>query len=272
MSKAILSHLAAVQYGTIYNFYGRHSKTLKGSLVWATRKFAEMEKAGLIRNIPTVEYGTPMRYNTFYYCTPKGAKLVDMGDDYKYREPRTKHNAEHESAKIDIALSFILGYPDLIPTFEYDRTLYTEKGKPYTPDIIVTLKTPDFSKAYQFIVEIERFREPSRVKSEKIDLIETLKPWQHYRLSFYTKALIVYTHRSFNPFWRPQQYDPTSPDAPQDISKRTALVNENLKTLIRLSASLPEGKYFFLPFHAFPRLHERIWLTSEGHRVSLINQ
>ena len=207
-TERILNQLLSVQYATINNFFSRTATSLKGSRLMASKIFRRLEAKGLIRPIPYNELARNPQQEQFYQITHKGAKEIGRLGDYAYKEMKAIENAKHESSKIDIALSFLLGYPNYLIALDYNASL-----DGYKPDILVKMTSPDLSKKYDFIVEIERKDHPGRTLEEKIKRIEKVLArlnFKKYGLSDKVKVLIVWNNRSFNPYWRPQEYERVS--------------------------------------------------------------
>lgn len=173
-------------------------------------------------------------------------------------------NVKHESSKIDIAQSFVLGYPDYIIELDYYANL-----DGYRPDIVVRMTSPDLAKYHTFLVEIERKAHPRRTINETIKKAESVLgrlDYKRYRLSPHTKVLVVWNNMQFDPLLRPMQY------GEQPHSGRLAFLETQFETLLKQCKMmhLLNSRYRFIPFSEFTGVHKPIWRTIDGGRVALI--
>lgn len=257
----ILNQLLTLKFATINNFFSRSASTVKGSRLQVYYDFRELEKKGLIRPIPYDELARNRQIEQFYQITYKGAKSIGRLEEYSQKEVKAIANIKHESAKIDIAMSFLLGYPDYAVDFDYNASI-----DGYRPDILVRMSTPDLKKKYTFIVEIERKQHPGRTYEEKIKKIEKVLAKLNYRkygLTDHTKVLIVWNNMSFNPFWRPQEYG--------NFKGQKEVLERHFELLLEICKNLPSYRYRFIPFSEFANLHKPVWHTPSGERMMLIN-
>lgn len=248
----ILKDLHAVGFATKYNFMGLKAKTKESAIINATIKFNKLLNGGFIKEVRYTIPGRLGRREQFYTISPKGAKYI--GEPYRNIDTKSSSliNIFHESAKIDIALSFIRLYRDHEVILKYDYIIEDKQGRFYKPDIFVTLKHKVNNREYSFLVEIER-RKHHAIKREKYPRLKALKPFKDH-----TKILIVYVDPDWNVFLRPQMYEDTS------------FVDRNFKSLLN-KTDLPNHAYRLMPFYNFYRLHETVWFRPDGERIKLIN-
>jgi hypothetical protein len=255
MRDNILDQLITLQYATANNFYSPRAKNPLGAVLNARKHFAFLEKQGYIRRLPLDEKPKNKMRETFYQVTAKGAHRADRRLEYRYKEYKAITNVKHESMKIDVAMSFLRGWPDWLINFDYKRSI---AGK--APDIFVTMRDRD--DKYCFVVEIERKRSPSRV------LMETAKKWENIKfhkfgLPIMTKVLIVYAPNYFDVLIRPNQY--------AEIWPQVAEVKKDFERLI-LNAKGLSDKFLFLPFYDFDKSSQAVWHRPDGEKKMLINK
>lgn len=198
-----LEELLTVQYATINNLYSYNGKTYKGSVLQADKDIKKFLKAGWVAQIPFDVKPRSKRQQYFYYVTRKGAKAIDREEDFKQKFTKALNNAEHESAKIDIALSFVRNFPD----YEFDFNYKADLDK-LRPDILIKAKNAD-GKEFHFLVEIERKKDLSRVYREKLQKYNKhIKAglFKKNNLSPNTRVLFVLTTTKFDVYLRPNQY------------------------------------------------------------------
>lgn len=262
--KLLLNNLLDIGgIGTLNNLYSPNAKTYNGSLLYTRKLFKTYLAEGLIVKINPI--GRPgNKCNEVFYCiTKRGADYIGRSEEYKYKKyQKSPNNVMHESAKFDIALSFIRSFPQFKFTFRYDASFYGVR-----PDILMRIENHT-KKATQFLlIEIERKKTVDRVFNEKIKryeaMFEQIKKNKSHNLSHFT-VLFIYTDIWFDVFLRPQQFF-----EPQVIQK-IEHVNTLLKNLIHHYCKyLPESRYRFTAFHNYYRLHEAVWLTPVGNRIQL---
>lgn len=262
----LLEAIASVQFASKYNisaFTRKTADTLEGSMKEPRRLFRQLLAAKLIAPIPVYGFGKQHSHNTFYRATRRGHTAIE-GRQYRYIEPKSMNQIDHQSGLADIMLGFIYGYPEYAVEIDYGKTFEIGKNDRYTPDAYVKLTGLD-GKEYHFIVEFERTREAVEIRREKLSRNEKITDFKRYGLPEKTKFLYVYAYERFNIFWRPVQYgDP-------EIKTMIKATADRFNNLIRLSQDLPDYKYRFMPFQEFYRLNEPVWITPQNKKVSLIN-
>ena len=244
----LLNKLLTVRFGTINNFYSRSAVTEDGMYLQPTRHFKALLKKGLIRQLGEKTYN--YRRLQFFTINKKGADYIGRGDDYSYTEIKSPDNIKHESAKIDIALSFYEINSDY--EFEYNTGINGLR-----PDIIVR-------GDHDFLIEIERKRRPGRTFNEKILRYEKILSkynLKKYNLSKQIKVLVIYANSHFDPLWRPQEY--------KYHQKEIEFQETQLSELIKLSKNLPD-RYRFITLDKFTSLNLPIWYNVKGQRVKIV--
>ncbi|MBN2441127.1 MAG: hypothetical protein JXJ04_07265 [Spirochaetales bacterium] len=104
----------------------------------------------------------------------------------------------------------------------------------YKPDILARKQTPDLKKKYTFVVEIERKNHPAMTYDEKFKRIEKVfarLDLKKYGFSEHTKVLIVWNNRSFNPYWRPQEFE--------EYTEQIENPERQFEILVKISRNLP---------------------------------
>lgn len=258
----ILHELLSVQFANIYNLFSYTADTLDGSLLFVTRKIKEYQKAGLVKQVPFDLKPRNKRQQFFYCVTKKGAKSIDRGDDFKQEITKSIEMALHESMKIDVALSFLRNYPEYEFSFDYKADLGGLR-----PDILVRAKNVHDFREYTFLVEVERKKELTRSKRDKISnynkhIQDGL--FKKNNLSPKTKVLFVLSNRRYDPYIRPQNYN-----LPEVKEQMDLLYRQFYKFINEVSSE--SIKYFrFIPFPEFTRIHEPIWRMPNGTKVKII--
>lgn len=265
--KILLNHLLDIGgVGTLNNFYSPHARTYKGSLLFIRKLFKSFLEDGLIERIDPI--GKPMNKSreVFYCLTKAGARYIGRVDEYTYKKhQKSPHNAMHESMKFDVALSFLRLFPHLKFSFRYDSSFYGVR-----PDILIRVESRGPKEITKFLlIEIERKKTVDRVFNEKVlryeKMFSVIEQKRSHNPSQFS-VLFVYTDIWFDVFLRPQQYHE------QNVVAHIQFVNDLIKNLLRhYCKNLPEKRYRFMGFHNFYRLHEPIWFSPNGNRVSLWN-
>lgn len=265
--KLLLNHLLEIGgIATLNNFYSLNAKTHKGGLLFTRKLVKSYLKDGLIERIEPIGKPLNKAREVFFCLTKRGADYIGRSEEYRYKKyQKSPHNSMHESMKFDVALAFLRRFPSLRISFRYDSSFYGVR-----PDILIRLEGNNPREPTKFfMVEIERKKTIDRVFNEKIKRYEAMfkaiaKKKSHNLKQF--SVLFIYTDIWFDVFLRPQQYKEAS------VSNHIECVNNLLKNLIQHYCKyLPEYRYRFLGFHDFFRLHEPIWLTPNGNRVSVLS-
>lgn len=263
--KLVLNNLLDIGgIATLNNLYSPFAKTHKGSLLYTRKLFKTYLSEGLIEKIePIVRPGNKCT-EVFYCLSKRGANYIGRSEEYKYKKyQKSPNNVMHESAKFDIALSFLRLFPHLKLTFRYDASFYGVR-----PDIFIRIESQSPKEVTRFLlVEIERKKTVDRVFHEKIKHYEEMfkaidKNKSHNPQQF--TVLFVYTDIWFNIFLRPQQYH-----EPYTIQKIEQVSNLVKNLVYHYCKYLPDTRYRFTAFHNFYRLHEAVWLTPLGNRIQL---
>lgn len=246
------------------NLYSPLAKTHKGGLLYTRKLFKSYIAEGLLEKIDPI--GKPgNKCNEVFYClTKKGADYIGRSDEYKYKKyQKSPNNVMHESAKFDVALSFLRLFPKLKFTFRYDASFYGVR-----PDILIRIESQNPKDVTRFLlIELERKKTVDRVFHEKIkryeEMFKAIEKNKSHNPSQFT-VLFVYTDIWFNVFLRPQKFH--EPVVIQKIEQVSNLVKNLVQNFCKY---LPEPRYRFTGFHNFYRLHEAVWLTPQGNRVQL---
>jgi len=245
---------------TLNNLYSPIATTYKGAM----RRLYEYKdfwlENGFIQEMkPYDNYKPQNPGNELFYClTKKGAAFIGR-DDYDYNKAlKSPHleNIMHESAKFDVALSFIRLYRDWDVKIEYK----TFKG--LRPDIFISMRRNGV--ILHFLVEIERKKDASRVLREKVkeqyqQKLKISETRNSLPESF--NVLIVYSSLTYNPFTRPQQMTGNIVKDIQDLRNET--------WNLAVSSKLPIAKFIALPDAFY--LNETVWFNHRGERGRLIN-
>ncbi len=254
----ILEKLAIVQYATKYNFapfVSPDASTTEAAVQYSSRLLKRLVKGKLVRPIPLYGGQKALRYNEFFCLTKEGHNAVETGR-YKYVDPKSINNVQHESGKIDIALGFLYAFPDYHFEIDYNKILRTPK--PYNPDIYI--KMTNGQKTYEFLVEFERTRSIQTILDEKLKHSDKYD-FQKNGISGAAKYLYFYTDEWWDVFVRPCEY--------KNYEYRLHVVEDKLKDLIRLARGLKHG-FLFAPYHYFNRLNEPVFLDLLGAKRKLI--
>lgn len=263
--KLLLNHLLDIGgVATLNNLYSPQAKTYKGGLLFTRKLFKSYVEDGFIEKIDPI--GSPFNksHEVFYCLTRRGADFIGRKDEYKYRKyAKSPNNVMHESAKFDIALSFLRLYPHLKLTFRYDSSLYGVR-----PDILIRIESQSPKEVTRFLlIEIERKKTIDRVFNEKIkryeEMFKAIEKNKSHNVNQIT-TLFVYSDIRFNIFLRPQQYSDTY------VINHIEHISNLTRNLVRnYCKHLNEHRYRFTGFHNFYRLHQTVWLTPTGNRVQL---
>ena len=265
--KLLLNHLLDIGgIATMNNFYSHEAKTHKGGLLFTRKLIKSYLHDGLIEKIEPIGKPQNKSREIFYCLTKKGADYIGRPEEYRYRKyKKSPNNIMHESMKFDVALSFLRRFPVFKLSFRYDSSFYGIR-----PDILIRIDSQNHKEPTRFfLVEIERKKTIDRVFNEKIKryeaMFKAIQKNKSHNVNQFT-VLFVYTDIWFDVFLRPQQYIEAS------IVNHIAKVNSLLKNLVQFYCKyLPEIRYRFLGFHDFFRLHEPIWITPRGNRVSVLS-
>jgi hypothetical protein len=265
--KLLLNHLLDIGgVATLNNLYSPAAKTFKGGLLFTRKLFKSYLADGLLEKIEPIGKPLNKAREVFYCLTKKGADYIDRADEYRYRKyQKSPYNVMHESMKFDITLSFLRLFPHTKFTFRYDSSFYGVR-----PDILIRIESTTPKELTRFLlVEIERKKTVDRVFSEKIkryeELFNAIERKKSHNINQFM-ALFVYTDIWFDVFLRPQQYSERS------ISNHIECVNSLIHHLVNHYCKyLPENRYRFMGYHNFYRLHEPVWYTPKGNRVSLFS-
>ncbi len=263
--KLLLNHMLDIGgVVTLNNLYSPTATSYKGALLHSRKLVKSYIEGGLIEKIMPIGKPGNKSHEVFYCLTKKGADYIGRSSEYKYKKyQKSPNNVMHESAKFDIALSFLRQYPFHNFTMYYSSSFYGVR-----PDILIRVEYTYPKRMTKFLlIELERKKSVDRIYKEKLLRYEAMfanieKNKSHNEQQF--TVLFVCTDIWFNVFLRPQQYD--DPYVVQKIER----VNNMVKQLIHnYCKHLPEHRYRFTGFHNFAKLHEAIWQTPLGNRVQL---
>jgi hypothetical protein len=260
MKHKTLHELLSIQSGSVNNLASYSSKTYSGSLLQVSIDVKKYLEAGWIQQIPFDLKPREKRKQYFYFVTREGAKVIDRLEDYKQKITKSLNNAEHESMKFDIALSFIRNYPDYEFSFDYKADLGGLK-----PDILIRAKNIHDHREYNFLVEIERKKELTRIYRDKIlKYNKFIKAglFAKHNLSPKTKVLFVCSNLRYDPYLRTQQYSDNRP--------MIDLLYKQFNYFLSVIRSESDKHYRFIPFPEFPRIAEPIWRMPSGIKVKII--
>jgi hypothetical protein len=255
-----LDELMAVQFATINNFYSRKAKTVNGALLQSTRIFDELLRLGLITPIESNFKTSNTRQTVFYSPTLDGARYLYREDEYRKKRHKPYNLLYHESAKIDVALSFLRLFPDHIV-----EIIYNAKIDLKIVDILIILTHKTSGNKYFYMVEIERKDFLSgAVCLFNPEVAAKMNPKDNkYNIDFErVRLLIIYLPRSANPFLRPQ-------DAEFEVRRAET------QTLINYHLKKAHGSPFapwemVMNFYNFHKLNKAVWYNSKGEKCQLI--
>jgi hypothetical protein len=260
MKHKTLHELLSIQSGSVNNLSSYSSKTYSGSLLQVSKDIKKYIEAGWIQQIPFDIKPRDKRKQYFYFVTREGAKVIDRLEDYKQKITKSINNAEHESMKFDVALSFIRNYPDYEFGFDYKADLGGVK-----PDILVRAKNILDYKEFTFLVEIERKKELTRIYRDKImKYNKFIKAglFSKHSLSPKTKVLFVCSNLRYDPYLRPQQYSDNRPVID--------LLYNQFNYFLSVIKSESDKYYRFIPFPEFTKIAEPIWRMPSGIKIKII--
>ena len=158
-----LHELLSIQAGSINNLFSYEAMSYKGSLLQVNKDIKKYVKAGWVQQIPFDIRPRNKRQQYFYFVTRSGTKVIDRLEDFRQKITKSLNNAEHESMKFDIALSFLRNFLD----YEFDFN-YKADFNGIRPDIFVKAKNIHDHREFSFFVEIERKKEFTRISRDKI--------------------------------------------------------------------------------------------------------
>ena len=252
-----LKALHIVKYATVYNFspfINKTAKTYAGSLCQARVLFRWALKHDLIKPVKTTGKDYTSSKDQFYCLTKKGADYIDV-HDYTNIVDKSINNAQHESAKVDCCLSFVYNYKEYDVDVKYPST----SDYKIKPDAVITIKG---DKEYAYFLEVERSREATQIINEKIKKYEDFD-FNKHGFSDKTKVLFVISHKKFDPFWRPIQYEAKHVEINKEQKKVEALVNLIKDRYIK--------RYRITGLTSFMYFHESVWLDTHGIPAKLIH-
>lgn len=262
MKYKTLHELLSIQYGTTNNLASYNSKTYLGSLLQVGIDIKKYLEAGLIQQIPFDIKPRDKRKQYFYFVTRDGAKTIDRLDDYKQKITKSLNNAEHESMKSDIALSFIRNFPDYDFDFNYKADLGGLK-----PDILIKAKHINDHKEFTFLVEIERKKEMTRIHRDKIYRYNKfIKNGLFEKHNFYKpKVLFVCSNLRYDPYTRPQQYNLP------EVKKQIEIIDKHFNDLMELIKTESDKYFRLMKYYDYHRLGEKVCCLPSGSKVKIID-
>lgn len=259
--KKALKEILAVEFASNTNLASYEAKTYKGAMLQANKEIKEYLNAKLIQQVPFDLKPRNKRQQFFYFATREGAKAIDRIEDYKQKITKSINNAEHESMKIDVAISFVRNFPDYDFDFNYSANLGGIK-----PDILIKAKSVHDDREYVFLVEVERKKEFSRIVRDKISRYNKhLKEGmlEKNNLPDRTKVLFVCSNLRYDVYLRPQQYG--------ENEKQINFLYKQFSDFLSEVKTLPNKHYRFIPFPEFPKIAEPIWTMPSGTKVNLMD-
>ena len=252
-----LKALYIVKYATVYNFspfLNKKATTFAGSLCQARVLFRWALKHEFIKMVKTTGKDYTSGKDQFYCLTKKGADFIDV-HDYINIVDKSINNAQHESAKVDCCLSFVYKYKEYDVDVKYPST----SDYQIKPDAVITIKN---DKQYVFFLEVERSREATQIINEKIKKYEDFD-FQRHGFSDKAKVIFVISHKRFDPFWRPIQYE----------GKRNEIKIEQRK--VEVLGNLIKDRYIkryrITGLTNFMQFHESVWFDTHGNPAKLIH-
>lgn len=260
MKHKTLHELLSVQSASVNNLFSYEAKSYKGSLLQANKDINKYLKAGWVQQIPFDLKPREKRRQFFYFVTREGAKVIDRLDDYKQKITKSLNNAEHESMKFDVALSFLRNFPDYDFSFDYKADLSGLK-----PDILLKAKNIHDNKEFTFLIETERKKELTRIYRDKITRYNKFIKnglFTKHRLSPKTKVLFVCSNLRYDPYLRPQQY--------KEAKTQLDLLYKQFNYFLSTIKSESDKYYRFIPFPEFTKIAEPIWRMPSGTKVRII--
>lgn len=258
----ILHELLSVQFASNNNLFSYSAKSYEGALLFVNRKIKDYLKAGWISQIPFDLKPRNKRQQFFYFVTREGAKVIDRLEDYKQKITKSLNNAEHESMKIDIALSFLRNFSDYEFSFDYKADLGGLK-----PDILVRATNINDHREFTFLVEIERKKELTRISRDKIlKYNKFIKGglFSKHNLSPKTKVLFVCLNLRYDPYLRPQNYRLS------EVMEQLQLLYKQFDYFLNEIKSESDKFYRFIPFPEFTEIAKPIWRMPSGTKVRII--
>lgn len=262
MKHKTLHELLSIQSGSVNNLFSYKAKSYKGALLQVNKDIKEYMKAGLIQQIPFDLKPRERRKQYFYFVTRTGAKVIDRLEDYKQKITKSLNNAEHESMKFDIALSFLRNFPDYEFSFDYKADLSGLK-----PDILVNVKNIQNDKQFTFLVEIERKKELTRIYRDKILRYNKFMKaglFAKHNLSPKSKVLFVCSNLRYDPYLRPQQY------SQPEVTSNMYLLYKQFIYFLSVIKQENDKHFRFIPFPEFTKIAEPIWRMPSGIKVRII--
>lgn len=282
-AEKMLHQLGKVPYASVYNFQPWTSvnkkSSLKASLKYPDKLLMELRKKSAVYPLRVYPFGEEkrnLRHTTFYSINNELRKYTNK----RKKDPLViaESNIRHQSGLMDIFLAFINLYPDYEISIEWDKSFCFEKRKKYpndesikeyhssnyVPDGVIKLTSSDM-KEYYFIIEFERTKTAEQIRKDKFRICNSIKKFQSYGLSRYTKFLFIYTYELYNVFARPIEYQN------EDIIRQHQAVNHRLVNLIKTSQELISDTYRFMSFQDFYRLNETVWFNNKLEKVRLIS-
>jgi hypothetical protein len=260
MKHKTLHELLSIQSGSVNNLFSYEAKSYKGALLQVNKDIKKYLKAGWVQQIPFDIKPREKRKQFFYFVTREGTKVIDRLEDYKQKITKSLNNAEHESMKFDMALSFIRNFPDYDFEFDYKADLGGLK-----PDILVKAKNINNDRQFTFLVELERKKELTRVYRDKILRYNKFIKEGLFNmngLSPKTKILFVCSNHRYDVYLRPQNYS--------EVKPIMELLYKQFNYFIDVIKNQSDKHYRFIPFPEFTKIHEPIWRMPSGTKVKII--
>ena len=262
MKHPTLHEILSVEFASINNLFSPTAKSYKGSLLQVNKDINKYLKAGWVSQIPFDLRPRNKRQQFFYFVTRQGVNVIDRLDDFKQKITKSLNNAEHESMKIDVALSFIRNFPD----YEFDFNYKADLGG-LKPDILVKAKNIHDHREFTFLVETERKKELTRIYRDKVSRYNKLIKeglFEKHKLSPKTKVLFVCANLRYDVYLRPIQYhEAKNKPFLNLLYKQFDYFISELKTL--------SDKHFrFIPFPEFTDIAKPIWRMPSGTKVKII--
>ncbi|MCX6121931.1 MAG: hypothetical protein NTX44_09960 [Ignavibacteriales bacterium] len=257
-----LHELLSIQAGSINNLFSYEAKSYKGSLLQVNKDIKKYVKAGWVQQIPFDIRPRNKRQQYFYFVTRGGTKVIDRLEDFKQKITKSLNNAEHESMKFDVALSFLRNFPDCEFDFNYKADFNGIR-----PDIFIKAKNIHDHREYSFFVEIERKKEFTRISRDKIlRYNKFIKEGLFTKngLSPKTKILFVCANHRFDIYMRPIQYS-------EPLNRPTInLLYKQFEYFLSGIKDISDKHFRFIPFPEFTDIAKPIWRMPSGTKVKII--
>ncbi|MBC8444334.1 hypothetical protein H8D83_01980 [Candidatus Woesearchaeota archaeon] len=246
------------------NLYLKNYQNYKHSIYQSAKVLDALKQDGLAQVVGIYSDTSIPIHKQFFAPTRKGARSIDLEDEYKYVGLKSGDSVQHESSSRDIAIAFL----DLFPRPDWNvRVEFNKDICGVNTDIIVRVDHYLTNNFFSFVLETEIKSDAqavSRTVNKYIKVFNEID-FNEYNLSPKTKLLTVINNGNFfRPFKRPTQYSQL------DVKKGIAMVDNLFKNVLKYGQDLDKNRYRFMPFYDFYQLNQPVWSMPNGQKVSLI--